>query len=702
MVVRSWQRSHAAGVERDQPPVFRQVPEDDLRHRQSANRALLDVATPHLRWLSRWFRQRPHVAYLVDQDGIVLCAEGDADAIAHYRLSPGFDWSESQMGTNGAGTAFVAGVPVAVIGCDHWSTWWKDATCLGAPILRRDGTPVGAIAISMDVQEGDAERIVIAAHVAHTISQELARRQAEAETRSKDEMHAAVRSALDAERRARADAEVALAKQQHAEAELRDNQAHLSLALRKAEMGLWEVDLTTGTCVLSEQMAALFGLPRTETTSDLARVVELIDEDFRAPVMQAKQAAAEGASLNVEFRTTWPDGSVHWIHGKGRITATRDGTGVRLIGIGQDITHRKNSEAALRESEHRLRTIIDSTAAVVYVVDIRDRFLLINRQFAQLFGMDADEAVGRSLYDYFPTDVAAQFAANNRKALKIGASSEFEEVAPHPDGPHTYVSVKAPLFDADGVPYAVCGVSTDITERQRLIAALEVAQRQKDTAIATIAHELRQPLGAMQVALAMMRARVSRDKGERARSVVERQVLQLSRLVEDLLDASRIAQGTFTLRRERTALNGVIDAAVGVVQPMIRDRQQQLNVESSTEPIWLDADAQRLQQVFSNLLTNASKFTESRGRITVSVEAGPDAVTVRVGDTGRGIAADVLPHIFDLFAQATPDERGLGIGLAVVRGLVQRHGGSVEAHSDGPGRGSEFTVRLPVVSASPA
>jgi PAS domain S-box-containing protein len=337
---------------------------------------------------------------------------------------------------------------------------------------------------------------------------------------------------------------------------------------------------------------------------------------------------------------------------------------------------------------------------VVYVVDDRDRFVMINRQFAQLFDMDPEAVVGRSLYDFFPPDVADQFAANNRKALQTEGSCEFEEVVQHPDGPHTYVSVKAPLYDAEGVPYAICGISTDISERKRLMSALEAAQRQKDAFIATIAHELRQPLGAIQAALALMRARVSRDKGERARTILERQVAQLSRLVEDLLDASRIAQGSVTLRREHTTLNSIIDAAINVVQPLIAGREQHLSVELPCESVWLEADAQRLQQVFSNLLTNASKFTDPHGDIAITVEPRADAVIVRVRDTGRGIAADVLPHIFDLFAQATPDERGLGIGLAVVRGLVEGHGGTVDARSGGPGQGSEFTVRLPVAPAA--
>ena len=622
IIVRSWERSQAAGAKRHQAPAFRRVSADELQQRQSANRTLLDVAAPHLHWLSRWFNDRAHVACLVDKDGIVLHAEGDADAIARCRLAPGFDWSESQMGTNGAGTALAAGHPVAIIGCQHWSTSWKDATCLGSPILGRDGTPVGAIDMSMDVPEGDAERLVVTAHVAHTISQELARREVEAENRTKSDMYETVRAALDAERRARADAEAVLAKQQQAEAALRDSQAHLSLALEKAEMGMWELDLATGECAWSAQMAALLGLPRGEVGGTLARVLELIDAEHREVVLGAKQAAAEGTSLDVDFPTTWPDGTVHWINARGRVTVSRDGKGLRLVGVGQDVTAHKDAEVALRQSEHWLRTIIDSIAAVVYVVDDRDRFLLINRQFAQLFAMNVDDVVGRSLYDYFPADVADQFVANNRKILQMGGSCEFEEIAPHPDGPHTYVTAKAALYNVESVPYAICGVSTDITEQKRLMAALEATQRQKDAAIATMAHELRQPLSAIQAALGVMRARLSRDQGERARTVLERQVMQLSRLVDDLLDAARIARGTVTLRREYTSLNGIIEAAIGVVQPLIRDREQHLQVEVPSDVIWLEADAQRLQQVFSNLLTNASKFTGPHGRISLSVGIG--------------------------------------------------------------------------------
>jgi PAS domain S-box-containing protein len=697
IVIQSWQRSLAAGLDRDAPPNFRRVSSDELQRRQSDSRVLLDSAIPHLHWLSRWFEQRPHVAYLVDSDGIVLHAEGDPDAIDRYYLSPGYDWSESLMGTNGAGTALASGVPVAVVGCDHWFVAWKDATCLGAPILGRDGTPIGAIEISLDVQTGDAERIVVAAHVAHTISQELARFEAEARNRATEELYDTVRAALDAEQRARADTEAALARAQAAEAALHESEARLSLALDNSEMGMWELDLGTDHYACSEQTATLVGLQRDQTSGPLTLFLERVHPDDRAAVRHANEraAGAAGAICDLEFRAIWPDGTLHWINGKGRVAGPAGGAGPRLIGICQDVTPRKEAEAALRVSEHWLQTIIDSTPAVVYVVDAAGRFGLVNRNFAELFALGQSAVVGRSLFDYFPADVAAQFIANNQQVMESRSVCEFEEVAPTGDTSRTYLSVKAPLYDDAGTPYAVCGVSSDITERKQLIAALQLAQHQKDAIIATVAHELRQPLGAIRTALALMQKRTSRERGEVARSVVERQIQQLARMVDDLMDAARIAQGKVTLHRKRTTLGGIIDAAVSIVQPMVREREQHLDVEMPADALWLDGDSARLQQVFSNLLTNASKFTGPAGRITVSVEPTPDTIAVRVRDTGQGIAADALPHIFDLFTQAAPDAQGLGIGLALVRELVERHGGKVEAHSEGLGQGSEFVVRLP-------
>ncbi|PYR02657.1 MAG: hypothetical protein DMF97_04025 [Acidobacteria bacterium] len=216
--------------------------------------------------------------------------------------------------------------------------------------------------------------------------------------------------------------------------------------------------------------------------------------------------------------------------------------------------------------------------------------------------------------------------------------------------------------------------------------------RRKDTFIATLAHELRQPLSAMLAAAEVVRMAPDAMVARRAAAVMRRQLGQMSRLVEDLVDATRWAQGKVTLQKCRLDLQRVMGDAVADVEG-----GQQIVVAGEREPIWVDGDQQRLLQVVSNLLRNAVKYTHLGGRITIVAERTASTIIVRVGDTGRGIEAEALPHLFDLYSQSRPQEgTGLGIGLSVVREIVLLHGGSVEAQSEGAGKGSEFIVRLPL------
>lgn len=233
-------------------------------------------------------------------------------------------------------------------------------------------------------------------------------------------------------------------------------------------------------------------------------------------------------------------------------------------------------------------------------------------------------------------------------------------------------------------------------ELRMALRALERADTRKDLFVATLAHELRQPLAALMPAIGLLNARVSEDSMQRARDVIARQVTQLQRLVDDLMDATAIATGKIVLRRERVDLGPVVQNAVDSARGLADGRQQSLALSTPGSPVWIDADGARLHQVFSNLLTNAIKYTPPGGAIHVTLEDGSESVRVTVRDSGRGISAGALPHIFDLFMQEGTDQRaGLGIGLNLVRGLVDLHGGTVDARSEGRDRGSEFIVSLP-------
>ncbi|HET9296395.1 MAG TPA: ATP-binding protein, partial [Candidatus Binatia bacterium] len=264
----------------------------------------------------------------------------------------------------------------------------------------------------------------------------------------------------------------------------------------------------------------------------------------------------------------------------------------------------------------------------------------------------------------------------------------------------------APIRDATGTISGAVMVFHDVTQRRRVEKALKEADQKKDHFLAILAHELRNPLVPIRNGLQILNlAGNDPTIAENARSIMDQALNQLVRLVDDLLDVSRITTGKLKLRQERVELAAVVQSAIETTRPLIDEQGHHLSVRLPSRPILLDADPTRLAQVFSNLLNNAAKYSEQSGYITLTAEPVEDEVIVRVSDRGIGIPADHLPRIFQLFAQVeTASDRsqgGLGIGLSLVKGLVEMHGGTIEAHSEGFGRGSELIVRLPQVKPEP-
>ena len=242
--------------------------------------------------------------------------------------------------------------------------------------------------------------------------------------------------------------------------------------------------------------------------------------------------------------------------------------------------------------------------------------------------------------------------------------------------------------------------SRTLRQAQLWVEEFVEADRRKDEFLAMLGHELRNPLGAIKSSVGLLQSDQEQTSGQRrAQALIDRQVRRMMRLVDDLLDVSRIRHGFLRLQRERMDLRTAVSNAVETLESETKERHQQLSMALPSEPVWVRADLERLEQIFVNLLANASRYTDAGGEIAVSVHLSDGDAVVRVRDTGIGIAQEALPHVFDLYRQAdeaNPRSRaGLGIGLALVRQLAQLHGGSVSAASAGLGKGSEFTVHLP-------
>ena len=374
-----------------------------------------------------------------------------------------------------------------------------------------------------------------------------------------------------------------------------------------------------------------------------------------------------------------------------------------------------------------LAAIVESSDDAIVSKSLDGTIQTWNAGAERIFRYTAEQAIGRHISLIIPPDRIAE-EDEIIASIKAGRRVDhFETERLRSDGRRLQISLTvSPILDADGQVVGASKIARDITaqrraaererelmaEAQQLARNLSEADRRKDEFLATLAHELRNPLAPISNAVQVLRRgvpsipAVSGDGALAAASeVLERQVGHMARLVDDLLDLSRITRGRIELRRERVELRAVIDHAVEATRALYRSMNHELSVSLPPQPIHLDADPTRLAQVVGNLLNNACKFTDKGGHIHLMVERAGDQAVIRVRDDGVGIVSDQLPRLFEMFAQAdTSLERsrdGLGIGLTLAKTLVELHGGSVEAHSQGLGLGSEFTVRLPVLVDAP-
>ncbi len=546
---------------------------------------------------------------------------------------------------------------------------------------------------------------------------------------------------------------VDITARRRAEEAHREGEERLRLALDAGRMGTWSWDIGSNEVHWSPQLESIHGLEPGAFPGTFEAYQRDIHPEDRQRVIGSIQDAVElGKEHHLEYRLVWPDGSIHWIEARGKLVRDPAGQPKQMIGVCVEISERKRKEDDLRflaEASRSLANLVDyqstlqqiATLAVPHFADGCAIYLPDEAgELRQLAAAHADSAGAPStgaLWQPWPLD--PQSAGGVHDVFRTGRSLLIAKRADPPppgevgseagDGPHadllltlgieSYMCVPMVVRDQSIGVIAFIGAegnrrysSADLalaedlahraaiaSENARLYAKIREEGQKKDEFLAMLAHELRNPLAPIRSGLDLL-SLMGADRS--IVSTMQHQTEHLVRLVDDLLDVSRIMRGKVELRREQVELAAIVEQAANTVAAMVQSHHQHLSVHLPGMPVWLDADPVRLAQVIGNLLNNASKYTPQGGWIELMVERQDDQVLIRVRDNGIGITPQLLPHVFELFVQ---DQRtidraqgGLGIGLTVVSNLVEMHGGTVTAVSQGRGHGSEFVVRLPVVT----
>jgi PAS domain S-box-containing protein len=513
---------------------------------------------------------------------------------------------------------------------------------------------------------------------------------------------------------------------------LRQSEERLRLASEAAGLAVFLYDAAHDRVVWeNDRPVEMFGLlPGDMPGAATAFCEELLHPDDIGAFKAAVKGSFTGRGpFRVECRVLrLPDRALRWIEFAGRLQTAAPGAAPVLIGTAADVTHRHQAEERERRAaaeargaavaNAKFRTLFEQGSFFAAVLATDGTVLEVNRLLLQAGGLARAEVLGRKFWDCAWWRDAPGLQQRVREGCALAAAGEaFRIESPYlgTDGRRREVDLAiAPIKDDAGQVVFLAPTGRDITEAKRaeselrrLATELAESDRRKNEFLATLAHELRNPLAPLRNGLQLMRlAEDNLATIARSREMMERQLAQLVRLVDDLLDIARISGGKIDLQRQRITLDAMLASAVETSLPLIEHGHHALTVELPEEPLLIDADPARMAQVVSNLLNNAARYTPPGGQIRISAQREGGEVLLRISDNGIGIPADALEAVFEMFTQAGHgSERaqgGLGIGLSLVRRLVELHGGSVVAGSAGPGQGSTLQVRLPLAEQDAA
>lgn len=468
------------------------------------------------------------------------------------------------------------------------------------------------------------------------------------------------------------------------------NRNRMDLALAAGQMATWDWDLQSDKLNFSGGAEAVYGSAPRSMSGGWSMVHP---DDLERAQGQVRAAVEEGRDFDVLSRVKAKDGEYRWLHSVGHLHRDRAGKSARVSGVTVEVTERHCALEASRAAEARLQVALRAGKVTTWESDAQRRFTWA---YNVHLGLQPEVLVGREISDVIRND---SFSAEIERIYATGEDAEFPLSISYQGREFHYLCyLRAGRGDAGKVARIV-GAFVDVTELRTVQEQLRVESRRKDTFLATLAHELRNPLAPIRYAVALLGEQATPARRQQAMVVIGRQASHMARLLDDLLDMSRITRNAVELRRQTFDLRLAAEQAAEAMYPTYSELKHRLVLSLPPEPVMVDGDPARLQQVLGNLLDNAAKYTEPGGEVTLRLDRQADAAVIRVRDNGVGIDPARQMDVFELFVQLQGPGRGkggLGIGLAVVRQLVELHGGTVSVHSEGAGFGAEFQVNLPI------
>jgi PAS domain S-box-containing protein len=489
-----------------------------------------------------------------------------------------------------------------------------------------------------------------------------------------------------------------ISEQKQLLATVRDSEGRFRSMADELPLIVWVHDGDGNVEFVNRAFCQFFGVSAHEMHGDRWHLL-MHPEDAEACLAEFRASARERRPFHAEVRVRRADGRWRLVECWARPRFSAGNAFAGFFGTSVDITDRREAEDALRQSEERLRLLIDSTNDAIYDWDIVNGTIWWNEAFTDRFQAGESE---RSLSAWaariHPDDRDRVMESLDHACNEPAADWSDEYRFRRTDGTWVYVLDRCHISrDARGRAVRAVGAMVDLTERKRAEDRLQEDIRRKDEFLATLAHELRNPLAPIQAGInTLQRAGYNPEVADRALATMQRQTLMVIRLVDDLVDISRITRGKISLQTEQVDVCDIIGVAVETGHASINNfKERTLCIDLPRQPLTVRADPVRLAQIFGNLLDNAVKYTAAGGGIWISAARDGDQAVITVRDDGKGMEAHMVDHVFDMFAQANPGRAGgLGIGLTLARHLARLHGGDIRARSEGAGRGSSFELRL--------